>query len=38
MVQFVVIEGNHKDLNNFRTLEMETKIIHGPFNNNEDAK
>ena len=38
MIQFVVIEGRHKDPNDFGTLEIETKIIHGPFNNEEDAK
>ena len=38
MIQFVVMKGNHKDPNDFRTLEIETKIIHGPFNNKEDSK
>jgi hypothetical protein len=38
MIQFVVIEGRHKDPNDFSTLEIESKIIHGPFNNEEDAK
>ena len=38
MIQFVVIEGRPKDPNDFSTLEIESKIIHGPFNNEEDAK
>ena len=37
MTTFRVIEGSHKDPNNIETLYPETKIIHGPFDNEEEA-
>ena len=35
---FIVIEGIHKNPNNINTLDEQTKIIHGPYNNKEAEK
>ena len=37
MVKFMVVEGNHLDPNDIKSLLPETKIIHGPFAKEEDA-
>ena len=37
MSQFIVIEGDHKDPNDFATLDMQTKNIYGPFENKKKA-
>ena len=37
MVKFMVVEGNHLDPNDIKSLLPETKIIHGPFVKEEDA-
>ncbi|MDB9711747.1 hypothetical protein OAA42_01460 [Pelagibacteraceae bacterium] len=38
MSQFIVIEGDHKDPNDFATLDNKvTKAIYGPFDSKEEA-
>ncbi|KFX72008.1 MAG: hypothetical protein FF85_04860 [alpha proteobacterium QL1] len=37
MAKFVVVEGNHLDPNDIKSLLPETKVIHGPFIKEEDA-
>ena len=37
MSQFIVIEGDHKDPNDFATLDKGTKTIYGPFDSKEEA-
>jgi hypothetical protein len=37
MSQFIVIEGDHKDPNDFATLDKVTKAIYGPFDSKEEA-
>ena len=37
MNQFIVIEGDHKDPNDFATLDKGTKTIYGPFDSKEEA-
>ena len=37
MNQFIVIEGDHKDPNDFTTLDKGTENIYGPFENKEEA-
>jgi len=37
MNQFIVIEGDHKDPNDFATLDKGTENIYGPFENKEKA-
>ena len=37
MIQFIVIEGDHKDPNDFATLDKVTKTIYGPFDSKEEA-
>ena len=37
MSQFIVIEGDHKDPNDFTTLDKGTENIYGPFENKEEA-
>ena len=37
MSQFIVIEGDHKDPNDFATLDKGTENIYGPFENKEKA-
>ena len=37
MIQFIVIEGDHKDPNDFATLDKGTKTIYGPFDSKEEA-
>ena len=37
MQKFIVVEGHHKDPNDFASLLEETKTIHGPFLSEEKA-
>lgn len=37
MAKFVVVEGNHLDPNDIKSLLPETKVIHGLFIKEEDA-
>ena len=37
MQKFTVVEGHHKDPNDFASLLEETKTIHGPFLSEEEA-
>ena len=37
MAKFVVVEGNHLDPNDIKSLLPETKVIHGPFIKEEEA-
>lgn len=37
MAKFVVVEGNHLDPNDIKSLLPETKVIHGTFIKEEDA-
>ena len=38
MSQFIVIEGDHKDPNDFATLDKGTKTIYGPFDKEIDKQ
>ena len=37
MSQFIVIEGDHEDPNDFTTINKATENIYGPFENKEKA-
>ena len=34
---FIVVEGIHKNPNNFDTIDESTKIIHGPFKKEDES-